>query len=83
MAEMGFFTLTGDRYQMTLPTNLDLDTVKQACLKLAETKDEDWIHPQRLVVAMPRSQAEKYQRLLRNVSQAQRLADRRALLFLD
>ena len=30
MAEMGFFTLTGDRYQMTVPTKLDMDLVKQA-----------------------------------------------------
>ena len=83
MAEMGFFTLTGDRYQMTLPTKLDLHTVKQAHLKLAATEDEDWIHPERLVLAIPRSRAEEYQRLLRNMPQDQRLADRRALLFLD
>ena len=35
MAEMGFFALTGNRYQMILPPNLDMDTVKQA--HLAET----------------------------------------------
>jgi hypothetical protein len=50
MAEMGFFTLTGDRYQMTLPTKLDMNRIKRAHLKLAETEDEDWIHPERLVV---------------------------------
>jgi hypothetical protein len=83
MAEMGFFTLTGDRYQMTLPINLDMIALKKAHLKLAETDDEDWIHPERLVVAMPNSRAQMYQRLLRDMSQPQRLADRRALLFLD
>jgi hypothetical protein len=84
MAEMGFFTLTGDRYQMTLPTNLDMTAIKKAHLRLAETEDEDWIHhPERLVVAMPSSRAQMYQRLLRDMNQTQRLADRRALLFLD
>src|SRR6266480_4670901 len=43
MAEMGFFVLTGDRYQMTLPPDLKIDMVKQAHLKLAATEDEDWI----------------------------------------
>jgi hypothetical protein len=31
MAETGFFALTGDHYQMTLPSNLDMGRVKQAC----------------------------------------------------
>jgi len=83
MVEMGFFTLTGDRYQMTVPTKLDMDLVKQAHLKLAGTEDEDWIHPERLVVDMSRPRAIKLQRLLRDMDQNQRLADRRALLFLD
>jgi hypothetical protein len=83
MLEMGFFTRTGDRYQMTLPPNLVIDTVKEAHLKLAKTEDDDWIHPERLVVSMPYSQARKYQHLLHKMSQDQRLADRRALLFLD
>ncbi len=83
MVEMGFFTLTGDRYQMTLPTKLDIDLVKQAHLKLAGTEDEGWIHPERLVVDMPRARAVEFQRLLGDMDQGQRLADRRSLLFLD
>ena len=83
MVEMGFFTLTGDRYQTTLPRNLDMDSVKQAHLKLAGTEDEDWIHPERLCVDVPYSHAATYQRLLRTMNQDQRLADRQALLFLD
>ena len=83
LAEMGFFTRTGDRYQMTLPTNLDIATVKKAHLKLADTEDEDWIHPERLFFAMPKSRAQMYQRLLGNMNEDQRLADRKALLFLD
>src|SRR5262249_6181301 len=83
MAEMGFFTLTGDRYQMTLPTKLGMDQVKQAHIKLARTEDEDWIHPERLVVDIPHARATKFQRLLGDMNQDQRLADRRALLYLD
>jgi len=83
MAEMGFFALTGDRYQMTTPSNLDMDKVKQAHLKLARTEDEDWIHPERLVVDIPYARATTYQRLLNDMNQEQRLADRRLLLFLD
>ena len=83
MTEMGFFTRTGDRYQMTLPSALELDKVKQAHLKLALTEDHDWIHPEKLVALIPYSRAQKCQHLLRTMSQDQRLADRRALLFLD
>jgi len=83
MTEMGFFARTGDRYEMTAPSNFDIDRVKQAHLKLAQTEDEDWIHPERMVVGMPYARAEKYQRLLSDMNQDQRLADRRALLFLD
>jgi hypothetical protein len=83
MVEMGFFTLTGYRYQMTVPTKLDMDLVKQAHLKLAGTEDEDWIHPERFVTEMPRARAIEFQRLLGDMDQDQRLADRRSLLFLD
>ncbi len=80
MVEMGFFVLTGDRYQMTLPPTIDLETVKQAHLKLARTEDDDWIHPERLVRGMSYTQARKYQHLLGKMDQDQRLAARQALL---
>jgi hypothetical protein len=83
MVEMGFFVQTGNRYQMTVPEKLDIDIVKQAHLKLAETDDENWIHPERFAVDLPFSQAKIYQRLLREMGEDERLADRRALLFLD
>ena len=68
---------------MVLPQNLDVERVKQAHLTLAETEDEDWIHPERLIVAMPHAEATQFQRLLGEMNQDQRLADRRLLLFLD
>jgi hypothetical protein len=80
---MGFFVVTGDRYQMVLPQNLDVERVKQAHLTLAETEDEDWIHPDRLIVAMSHAKATQLQRLLGKMNQDQRLADRRLLLSLD
>ena len=83
MVEMGFFNLTGERYQMTLPENLDLKRVMEAHLRLAATDDEDWIHPEKLVVGMPRSRARRYEDLLGSMYQDQRLADERALLFFD
>jgi hypothetical protein len=83
MVQMGFFVLTGDRYQMMLPQHLDVERVKQAHLTLAETEDEDWIHPERLIAAMPHAKATQFQRLLGEMNQDQRLADRRLLLFLD
>lgn len=83
MSEMGFFSLTGERYQMTSPSHLDANKIKQAYIKLAETEDEEWIHPERLVVDMPCLRAETFQQLLGKMNQGQRLADRHALLFLD
>ena len=83
MAEMGFFVLTGNRYQMTVPANLDTDSVKKVHLKVARTEDENWIRPEELIESMSYSHARKYQHLLRSMNQDHRLADRRALLFLD
>jgi len=83
MAEMGFFVQTGKRYQMTVPEKLNTEIVKQAHLKLAGSEDDEWIHPERFAVDLPYPQAKMYQRLLREMSENQRLADRRALLFLD
>ena len=39
MVEMGFFVLTGQRYQMAIPAQLNMDVVKKAALKFAQTED--------------------------------------------
>jgi hypothetical protein len=85
MVGMGFFTRTGDRYQMTLPLYLDADGVKKAHLELMRTQNvrEDWIHPERLVVSMPLAKAANYQGLLSAMDQEERIAERRALLSQD
>ena len=81
MAEMGFFVLTGQRYQMTIPAELNAERVKMAALKFAETLDEDFLHPEHLVATMPYPEAKAWQLRLRNMDTAHRDADR--LLLLD
>ena len=53
MTEMGFFVRTGQRYQMTIPTRLDIHKLKSAMLKLAQTEDEEYyLHPEYLVATI-------------------------------
>ena len=65
MAEMGFFVLTGQRYQMAIPAQLNMDVVKRAALKFAQTEDEDILHPENLVATMPYAEAKAWQERLR------------------
>ena len=83
MVDMGFFVLTGERYQMVVPTGLNMGKVKTAALKLNETAvDQKWnIHPEFLVATMPYRQAKEWQARLRRMDEDQRCADR--LLLLD
>jgi hypothetical protein len=82
MVEMGFFVLTGQRYQMVIPAHLDMKTVEIAALKLAQTEDEEYyLHPERLVATMPYTQAEEWQARLRLMDEDLRCADR--ILLLD
>lgn len=81
MVEMGFFVLTGERYQMVIPPQLDLSRVKKAALKLAQTEDADYvIHPELIVRAMPFREAKAWQRRLGEMDERQRLCDRRLLI---
>jgi hypothetical protein len=82
MLALGFFRLTGQRYQMTIPPQLTLERVKEAALKVARTEDgENGLRPQDLVLTMPLSEARMWQARLRSMDQSQRRADR--LLLLD
>jgi hypothetical protein len=83
MAEIGFFVLTDNRYQMAIPAKLNAEGVKSAALKLAKTEDEDGAHPEYLVAAMPYAQAEEWQTRLGDMDEEQRCADRAALLVHD
>jgi hypothetical protein len=81
MAEMGFFVVTGQRYQMVIPTRLNMEKVKGAALKFARTEDEEYcLHPEYLVATMPKTEAEAWQKRLRTMNPAHRCADRAVLL---
>ena len=81
MVELGFFGLTGQRYQMVIPTQLNIEMVKKAALKFAHTMDEEhFLHPEYLVATMPYTQAKEWQTRLRDMDRNQRCADRVLLL---
>jgi hypothetical protein len=82
MIELGFFTLTGSRYQMTLPSReVDVEAVWAAVLKIVETEDEEClVHPEHFISAMRRADAEEWVRRLSDMSEWHRCADQEMLL---
>lgn len=61
MAEMGFFCVTGQRYQMAVPAQLNSDIVRSAVLKYAHTEDDEFcLHPEYLLVTMPFGEAAEW-----------------------
>jgi hypothetical protein len=81
MFEMRFFIRTGERYQMVIPTQLNMKKVKAAVLKLAQTEDElYYLHPEYLVATMSYAQTKEWQARLHRMSQEHRCADRDLLL---
>jgi hypothetical protein len=81
LVEMGFFVRTGERYQMVIPTRLNMTKVKAAMLKLAQTEDEQYcLHPEYLVATMSYAQTKEWQARLHQMSQDHRCADRDLLL---
>ena len=80
MAEMSFFALTGERYQMVIPKKLSVDVVKSAALKYARTEDAEYeLHPEYLAVSMPKAKL-RWQKRLRRMDENRRCADRITLL---
>jgi hypothetical protein len=81
LARMGSFVLTGERYQMVLPSGLKSEIVRDAALALAGTEDDKYvIHPEHLLRVVPLSSAQGWQRRLQQMDEEQRLADRGLLL---
>jgi hypothetical protein len=70
---------------MTIPAKEpDIDTVRAAALKLAETEDEHFMaYPERFITAMPRSKAQQWQRRLSVMNEDRPCADRLVLLGTD
>jgi hypothetical protein len=82
LAALGFFTLAGDRYLMTLPAQgPDIDVLRAAASKICETEDEEYmLHPERFITAMPRLHAEQWNGRLWAMNPEQRCADRAVFL---
>jgi hypothetical protein len=81
MTDLGFFRRTGDRYQMTIPTEISGSSIAAALLRLAATEDnEHFLHPERLVTCLSKPDAEKWQLRLERLPWTQRVADRNLLL---
>jgi hypothetical protein len=80
MVQIGFFRLTGDRYQMTIPERMSGSEIESALLKLAGTEDEDFLHPEHFVTCLSRTDAQKWQLRLERLPWKERVADRALLL---
>jgi hypothetical protein len=80
MVGMGFFVLTGNRYQMAIPPELTIEKIKAAVLEYAETEYRYAMHPERLINTMSLAEAKDWQRRLRQMDERARLADRQMLL---
>ena len=66
MVEMGFFALTGQRYQMVIPEQMTLEVVIKAALTLAQTEDAEYcLHPEYLVAIMRWQEARVWRARLR------------------
>ena len=62
MAKLGFFLLTGERYQMAVPKELNREKIKTALLSLMATPDEnDFLYPNRLLHCMSQPAAREVQ----------------------
>ena len=81
MADIGFFSQTGDRYQMTVPKSVTREKIKAALLRLVATDDEiDFLHPEYLVHCLSQEDVQYWHVRLGRMSWPQRVADRNVLL---
>jgi hypothetical protein len=81
MAQIGFFRLTGERYQMTIPQAISGSAIKAALLRLASTEDQQYyLHPEQLVTCLGKPDAQNWQLRLERLPWMQRVADRALLL---
>jgi hypothetical protein len=59
MTELGFFSPTENRYQMTIPKDISGLKIEAALLRLAATEDADsYLHPESLVNWLPKTEAQ-------------------------
>jgi hypothetical protein len=81
MADIGFFSQTGDRYQMTFPKEVRHTKIKTALLRLAATEDDShFLHPEHLVHCLDERDTKEWQLRLERLPLMHRVADRNMLL---
>jgi len=83
MAELGFFSPTGNRYQMTIPQDISGLKIEAALLRLASTEDDEYhFYPEFLGWGnfLPKNAAEVGSHRLKCMPWRQRVADRELLL---
>jgi hypothetical protein len=81
MAHMGFFALTGERYQMVLPSPLNSEVVRASALTILEAYTGYCMPVQKIMRTMPWAIAKDLQQKLEQMDQVQRVADRELLLL--
>ena len=68
LAEVGFFTWSGQDYRMSEPCKLTPKVIANALLRLADTKDEDdYVHPELLLKTMTSDDAHRSVSILSHV----------------
>lgn len=92
MTHVGLFTLTGDRYQFTVPDQEPaIEELRWIAGKLAEQRSIVWelvetadtnfmTYPEQFITAMPHEEAEQWGRRLSAMDEDRRCADRAVLL---
>jgi hypothetical protein len=81
MVAAGFFQLTGNRYQMTVPKKLDIKEIKKALRLLAATEDENCeLHPEEFVYTARYREVIEWRKRLVGLDWQQRVTDRAILL---
>ena len=81
MERLGFFDRTGERYQMTIPSNLSIRQVKKAALAVEATEDDEYfLRLDQLIVTIPISEAKNWQQRLHEMDQGEREVARLMLL---
>jgi hypothetical protein len=67
MTDLGFFRLTGNRYQTTIPSQVSGSEIEATLLRLTATEDEQcFLHPEHLVTSLSKTDAQEWQlRLVR------------------
>jgi hypothetical protein len=81
MADIGFFSQTGDRYQMTIPKSITRESIKAALQRLVATYDDDDLtHPENLVHCRSQAEVQDWQVRLERMPWMHRVADRNILL---